>query len=121
LKEYFNAGVILFNDISALDNKFVDMQKLIYKKFKYHDQDILNLVLSETFSALPSKYNHMSLAKSDDAILVHFAHNKPWDYPCLYQNAREYMAELELRLGPIECTKLSVLRVFRLLVARYFG
>ena len=119
LSQYVNAGVILFNDIDALKNDFKDMQKLIPQDFKYHDQDILNIVLNKKINFLPPKYNHMSFKYSDEAVLVHFAHAKPWNVPCWHQNARDYMNAYEDLFGATSRQRLSHLRILKLLLHRF--
>ena len=111
--------MILFNDIAALKNDFQNMQNLIPRDIKYHDQDILNIILSRKIKLLPSKYNHMSFRYSDDAVLVHFAHAKPWTDPCWHQNATDYMNAYEELFGKIKRKRLSNLRILKLLLHRF--
>lgn len=82
---YFNAGVIVI-DI-ALWNKYAVMDKVLTllkrnpTKFRYLDQDALNVVLQKKVHYLPKIYNYIDADSEDKSkiVLLHFAaHPKPW-------------------------------------------
>lgn len=115
IENYVNAGVILFNRISDLDTDFKKMQQLIPLNFKYHDQDIINIVLNRKVISLPKIFNHMSFSYSDDAVLVHFAHSKPWYKPCFHQNSKQYISQLMIFDNSTTLKRLKLTRILRLL------
>lgn len=83
---YFNAGMLLI-DIKKWNNNQV-MDKVIEvliknpKKFRYLDQDALNLILTGKVKYLGKEWNYINTAnmKDDTIKLLHFAaHPKPWN------------------------------------------
>lgn len=82
---YFNAGLILIdiNQWNAYNvaDKVMSALTTDPKKFRYLDQDALNLVLVGQIYYLEQKYNRMNVpgAKWEDTVVIHFAaHPKPW-------------------------------------------
>lgn len=118
IKTYINAGVILFNDLAKLEREFAKMQKLIAYDFKYHDQDIINIVLGNKFTLLPSRFNHMSFSYSRHVILVHFAHSKPWRLPCFHQSADKFYFRLKEYEPNIVRKWLPMSRIIRLIILK---
>lgn len=83
---YFNSGVLLF-DIKKW-NEQNTLEKVIAaligepKKFRYPDQDALNVVLTGRIQYLDDKWNHLNVVTEGqkNSILLHFAaHPKPWN------------------------------------------
>lgn len=83
---YFNAGVLIIN--TKYWNNFNIINKMIYEltinssKFKYLDQDILNLLLNKKTLYLHQKFNQITPPNenSTNIVLLHFAANpKPWN------------------------------------------
>ncbi len=102
--EYINAGILLMNlkkmRENNLENKFVECmaKNKDNKKWKLHDQDIMNEVYFDSTYYLPLKYNAMMhyydmynylikpISKEvwdssyQDSVIVHFSSkNKPWN------------------------------------------
>ncbi|ADG70799.1 glycosyltransferase family 8 protein [Brachyspira murdochii] len=88
---YFNAGVVLFNNKSCIDNnisqKFYSYFTENKNKLKFHDQDILNHCFIDKVKIIDRKWNFMPFrdynTKShyptkDDAVIIHFVEHKPW-------------------------------------------
>ncbi len=83
---YFNAGMLVI-DIkkwNAYDVAFKVMQALSEtpEKFRYLDQDALNLILTGKVYYLDKKYNYINTVdtKKKEIIFLHFAaHPKPWN------------------------------------------
>ena len=83
---YFNAGMLIIN--IAKWNKFRVFEKVLKaiqtdpKKFRYLDQDALNLILTSRVQYIDSIFNCIDTNNVDisDIILLHFAaHPKPWN------------------------------------------
>lgn len=100
---YFNAGFIILN-LKQIRKLCIDDELLFLLncQFNYHDQDILNILykdkkklyLSPKFNVIangfPKNYHsaldNNIMTKSDfldidDKRVIHYAGNKPWDYP----------------------------------------
>lgn len=84
--QYFNSGVLLIDIIKW--NQFNTLDKVVQalakepEKFRYPDQDALNLMLSGKVYYLDDCWNHLNTIKEGqkDSILLHFAaHPKPWN------------------------------------------
>ena len=116
IENYVNAGVILFNNIADLETDFQKMQQLIPIKCKSHDPDIINIILKRKIMILPGIFNHMSFSYSEDAVLVHFAHSKPWYKPCFHQNSEQYLSQLIIFDNSIKAKRLKLRRILRLLI-----
>ncbi|WP_425058567.1 glycosyltransferase family 8 protein [Sporomusa carbonis] len=82
---YFNSGVLLI-DIQNWNNHYVAKKALALleqepKKFRYPDQDVLNVVLTGKVKYLGKEWNRINTPDMVDngIILLHFAaHPKPW-------------------------------------------
>lgn len=82
---YFNAGVLLidirkWNDIQVM-NLVIEVLIKDPKKFRYLDQDALNLILTGKVKYLGREWNYINTPemKEDTIKLLHFAaHPKPW-------------------------------------------
>jgi len=117
--DYFNAGVILFNDLDAVRDRFYCMQKLIGRDLKYHDQDILNIYLYDVVELLPTRFNYMYFKGSSDIVLVHFCHSKPWQTPNFHPFSLEYYqvwSKFNDRYIPV---KLGLFRRLQLFVMKH--
>lgn len=83
---YFNSGV-LFIDINNWNNydtanKALSLLVQDQKKYRYPDQDVLNVVLTGRVNYLGKEWNSINTPGMADAgiILLHFAaHPKPWN------------------------------------------
>lgn len=83
---YFNAGMLIIN--IAKWNNFNTFTKVLQaiqdepQKFRYLDQDALNLILTKHIQYLDTKFNCIDTNSIDkkNIILLHFAaHPKPWN------------------------------------------
>lgn len=83
---YFNAGMLIIN--IAKWNNFNTFTKVLQaiqnepQKFRYLDQDALNLILTNHIQYLDTKFNCIDInsIKQKNIILLHFAaHPKPWN------------------------------------------
>ena len=83
---YFNAGMLIINITKW--NKFNTFTKVLQaiqnepQKFRYLDQDALNLILTNHIQYLDTKFNCIDINNIDkkNIILLHFAaHPKPWN------------------------------------------
>jgi lipopolysaccharide biosynthesis glycosyltransferase len=94
-EKYFNSGILYINNAQWISKKITEsaIQVLVERgaKFRFHDQDALNLVLHEYATFIDKKWNYLySLVdnlKADrrhfsvdqNAVLIHFAGAvKPW-------------------------------------------
>lgn len=83
---YFNAGMLIIN-IDKWNNfntfaKVLQAIQLEPQKFRYLDQDALNLILTKHIEYIDKKFNCIDLntINHQDIILLHFAaHPKPWN------------------------------------------
>jgi lipopolysaccharide biosynthesis glycosyltransferase len=81
---YFNAGVLLFNLDFCRTNSFrTQRDELLLQEYFYQDQDILNLLYEQRFTALPEVYNWQvsinSAIVDKDIVIYHFIGPlKPW-------------------------------------------
>lgn len=83
---YFNAGVLLIDIVNwnreNVLNKVMTVLIKEPKKFRYLDQDALNLVLTGKVHYLDRKWNHLNniVEGQEDSVFLHFAaHPKPWN------------------------------------------
>lgn len=83
---YFNAGMLIINikkwNMFNIFEKVIQVLKSEPKKFRYLDQDALNLVLTKHIKYIDFKFNCIDTNNIDkkDIILLHFAaHPKPWN------------------------------------------
>lgn len=83
---YFNAGMLIINITKW--NKFNTFTKVLQaiqnepQKFRYLDQDALNLILTNHIQYLDTKFNCIDINSTEqkNIILLHFAaHPKPWN------------------------------------------
>lgn len=83
---YFNAGMLIIN--IAKWNNFNTFTKVLQaiqnepQKFRYLDQDALNLILTNHIQYLDTKFNCIDINSTEqkNIILLHFAaHPKPWN------------------------------------------
>lgn len=83
---YFNAGMLIIN--IAKWNNFNTFAKVLQaiqnepQKFRYLDQDALNLILTKHIQYLDTKFNCIDINSTEqkNIILLHFAaHPKPWN------------------------------------------
>lgn len=83
---YFNAGMLIINITKW--NKFNTFTKVLQaiqnepQKFRYLDQDALNLILTNHIQYLDTKFNCIDInsIEQKNIILLHFAaHPKPWN------------------------------------------
>lgn len=83
---YFNAGMLIIN--IAKWNNFNTFAKVLQaiqnepQKFRYLDQDALNLILTNHIQYLDTKFNCIDINSTEqkNIILLHFAaHPKPWN------------------------------------------
>ena len=83
---YFNAGV-MYVDIKRWNGNDVTNKSfalLATRRFQFHDQDILNLVLANQVLLIDRKWNRLRDAFSSanaitaDTIFLHYAGDKPW-------------------------------------------
>ena len=83
---YFNAGMLIIN--IAKWNNFNTFAKILQaiqnepQKFRYLDQDALNLILTNHIQYLDTKFNCIDINSTEqkNIILLHFAaHPKPWN------------------------------------------
>lgn len=78
---YFNSGVMLINvkrwhDLGVMDKfaKLIDQ-----RQYKYPDQDVLNLILTDHIYYLDDKYNDVTQGALAHAAFIHFVSSpKPW-------------------------------------------
>jgi lipopolysaccharide biosynthesis glycosyltransferase len=81
---YFNAGVLLFNlNFCRTDLFRSQRDELLLHEYFYQDQDILNLLYAQRFTALPEVYNWQvsvnSAIAEKDIVIYHFIGPlKPW-------------------------------------------
>tara|TARA_Y100001960_G_scaffold247860_1_gene263308 strand:- start:64 stop:909 length:846 start_codon:yes stop_codon:yes gene_type:complete len=82
LDNYFNSGVLLL-DLNRLrrEKQFDRTLELLHANHDliYPDQDAMNVVFRASWHELPIDFNYMSLEKSTDASIVHYALAKPWN------------------------------------------
>ncbi len=91
--QYFNAGVILLNSKKIFDNQVINncILPLLGKKFKYQDQDILNIVFKDQSILISPEFN-FTLYQNYDITqkwipkVYHYLLQKPWNYPVAFGN-----------------------------------
>jgi len=92
LTNYYNAGVLLINNLSTIE-LFKDSVLLAKtKKLNYLDQDAVNIALDQKIDSLESDFNFMAIVNQSNEIptIIHFAHLKPWKRICLHQYSYIY-------------------------------
>lgn len=101
-KDYFNSGVMLINlkkwRDEKLEKEFQDLVNSATECFLYHDQDILNITLNEKVMLLPAiwnfHHNHQNI-KNEEAAIIHYIWNKPWNIDSKHPLRNEYWKFLE--------------------------
>lgn len=104
--EYINAGVMVMNlKMMRYDNLCTQFDALAYNKYRYFDQDIINIVCKDKIASLPFGYNVMPSMNIDDheICVIHYAGLKPWkyftrhwfDWWCIYMNSPFFDKDLE--------------------------
>ncbi len=88
---YVNAGILLFNNkkINSTNIYQQKLKQLLGKKFKYQDQDILNITFKDDIKYIDGSYNYnIDSILQDIHILnphiIHYTLNKPWNKPKLF-------------------------------------
>ena len=106
LKQYFNAGMILYNAKKYreenLAEKLLEIYKKDSKKLVLMDQDALNIGFNNNITILPPEYNYQqsiseywngevkkyySLSKNtniENVSIIHYTRMKPWIYKYVY-------------------------------------
>ncbi len=102
--QYFNSGVLLMDIVKW--NQFNTLDQVIHslakepEKFRYPDQDALNLVLVGKVYYLSDCWNHLNIKKEqqEESIFLHFAaHPKPWNIAwTLSDNCNDFTKDLFL-------------------------
>lgn len=94
--KYFNAGVLLVNVIEwrrrlVAENLFETAHNL-FGRLHLWDQDVLNLVLEDSWAELPGEFNETALTRRDeDSVVVHFVGGtKPWMWGSNHPYRSEY-------------------------------
>lgn len=81
---YFNAGVMIFNLESIIVKHLTnDLKNLSGRKYKYQDQDLLNIVFKSNWTAISNKMNYFPYkslnVKKRIPYVIHFVGpDKPW-------------------------------------------
>ncbi|WP_282038075.1 glycosyltransferase family 8 protein [Saccharicrinis aurantiacus] len=90
-REYINAGVLIFNN--AMINRNPNYNSIVMnmrgQKFRFQDQDIINIIFKGRICFLPSSFNYSSgsieqCIKIKDPHIIHFILKKPWDQPKVF-------------------------------------
>ena len=82
-EDYINTGVLIMNSKKIrqdnLKDSFVRLTKF---KYKYFDQDIINIVCYKNINSLPFEFNVTPTmdVKEDDIAIIHYAGLKPWNH-----------------------------------------
>lgn len=84
---YFNAGILIINTLkwnsSHITEKLLNVLISNPDKFKFLDQDALNLILDKNIKYIEQKYNYhnnKNINFQNDICLLHFVHiPKPWN------------------------------------------
>ncbi|WP_158027261.1 glycosyltransferase family 8 protein [Labilibacter marinus] len=89
--KYINAGVLIFNNdiINSHKNYETLINSHMKRKFKYQDQDILNIIFKNEIKFLPDSYNYNynSIEQGINIIdphIIHYTLQKPWNQPKLF-------------------------------------
>lgn len=100
--QYINSGVLLMDIVKW--NQFNTLDKVIQalekepEKFRYPDQDALNLVLVGKIYYLNDCWNHLNIIKEqqEESIFLHFAaHPKPWNVAwALSNNCNDFTRDI---------------------------
>ena len=83
-QEYINPGLLLINaDLQRRDNLLPRYVELSARRFKYMDQDIINVVCRGKVRFLPIIYNvdcrNDSAEDISNYVMLHYVGRKPWD------------------------------------------
>lgn len=81
--DYINSGVMIINCKKMRDDNLRDKFELqSHYKYRYFDQDIINIVCKGKISSIPYEYNVMPTMDivEEDIIIIHYAGLKPWLY-----------------------------------------
>lgn len=108
--EYINSGVMVINcDMMRKDNLKPRFDELASNKYKYFDQDIINIVCKDKLFSLPFIYNVMPTMDipEDDVCIIHYAGLKPWksftrhwyDWWSVYRESPFYDKTLEMSIA----------------------
>lgn len=91
LDSYFNAGMMLLN-MKKMRNEgiFSKSRNSFNKDNKYLDQDMMNLAVKNNWLEVNEFYNYMGASKSNQAVVVHYAHCKPWETFSFNKNSDRY-------------------------------
>lgn len=106
---YINSGVMVINcEMMRRDNLKPHFEKLAQEKFRYFDQDIINIVCKDKLFSLPFKYNVMPTMEipEEDICIIHYAGLKPWknftrhwsEWWSVYRESPFYDKSLELSI-----------------------
>lgn len=113
---YYNSGVFMFNIAQIRTFDFMDLVLDFINntstELKYHDQDLLNVLLKGKIKTLEHKWNMLEcyyLDKSkickfedikrglEDTKIIHFSSAfKPWSFGCRHPKKREYFKYLDM-------------------------
>lgn len=80
---YINCGVLLMNLKKMRDDSLVDeFERYVNNKYRYFDQDIINIVCKGKIGDLPFGFNVMPSMDIDEneTFIIHYAGLKPWKY-----------------------------------------
>jgi lipopolysaccharide biosynthesis glycosyltransferase len=91
LGEYFNAGFLLFNIKKMRDDGvFESARNNFNENNKYLDQDMLNIAVNNNWKKIDCKYNYMKSNRNKNAVIIHYAHCKPWEFFTFNKNRNYY-------------------------------
>ena len=81
--DYINCGVLLMNIKKMRDDSLVDeFERYVNKRYRYQDQDIINIVCKGKIGDLPFGFNvtpSMNMSE-EETYIIHYAGLKPWKY-----------------------------------------
>ncbi len=108
-EKYINSGVMIINcDMMRINNLSAQFECLAKRKFRYFDQDIINIVCKGKVSSLPFEFNVMPTMDIDekDIYVIHYAGLKPWnnftrhwyDWWSVYRESPFYDKNIELQI-----------------------
>ncbi len=120
---YFNAGVLLLNLKQWRDEDVDSRVFRVFREFgpfEYMDQDVLNIIFENNFTALPQEFNYFSESairresKTKAATIVHFAGPfKPWLNPYRSKFHHEWIIwYLKSLGGSFASTRISYLKFY---------
>jgi lipopolysaccharide biosynthesis glycosyltransferase len=99
--KYFNAGVLIINlqkwRERKISNKLRRTARIKKDTLKFHDQDVLNIVLEKEWKEIDGKFNAINLEyswelkKMEDYSIIHFTNfPKPWHYKNTHPFKKKY-------------------------------